>query len=125
MLAAQSKLAGHEEVIPPKSGPNRSWKQLVEPVEPFLETVTEQLMHQVHGFDPQIVPYAKYALAGSGKRLRPTLTFCSAGSPSCSPYLCTGAAATCPATCASDANCIAADYCNGTNCMSKKVRPRW
>jgi len=73
MLAAQSKLAGHEEVIPPKSGPNRSWKQLVEPVEPFLKTVTEQLMRQVHGFDPQIVPYAKYALAGSGKRLRPTL----------------------------------------------------
>ena len=73
MLAAQSKLAGQEEVHPPKSGPNRSWKQLVEPVEPFLETVTEQLMRQVHGFDPQIVPYAKYALAGSGKRLRPTL----------------------------------------------------
>ncbi|MGP8054209.1 MAG: polyprenyl synthetase family protein, partial [Limisphaerales bacterium] len=58
---------------PPKTNPNRSWKHLVEPVEPFLETVTEQLMRQVHGFDPQIVPYAKYALDGSGKRLRPTL----------------------------------------------------
>jgi octaprenyl-diphosphate synthase len=73
MLAAESKVAGKGVASPPKSNPNRSWKQLVEPVEPFLETVTEQLMLQVHGFDPQIVPYAKYALAGSGKRLRPTL----------------------------------------------------
>src|ERR1035437_6567834 len=81
MLAAQSKLAGHEEVHPPKSGPNRSWKQLVEPVEPFLETVTQQLMQQVHGFDPQIVPYAKYALAGSAKRLGPTLVALAARTP--------------------------------------------
>ena len=58
---------------PPKIIPNRSWKQLVEPVEPFLETVTRQLMRQVHSFDPQIVPYARYALDGSGKRLRPAL----------------------------------------------------
>ncbi len=79
MLAAQSKLAGQEEVHPPKSGYNCSWKHLVEPVEPFLETVTEQLMRQVRGFDPEIVPYAKYALAGSGKRLRPTLVALAAG----------------------------------------------
>lgn len=73
MLAAQSKLAGQDEVHPPKSGSNRSWKHLVEPVEPFLANVTRQLMQQVQSFDPQIVPYAEYALAGSGKRLRPTL----------------------------------------------------
>ena len=58
---------------PPKTNPHRSWKHLVEPAEPFLETVTQQLMRQVHSFDPQIVPYARYALDGSGKRLRPTL----------------------------------------------------
>ena len=73
MLAAESKAAGRGESDPPDTIPNRSWKHLVEPVQPFLETVTEQLMRQVQGFDPQIVPYAKYALAGSGKRLRPTL----------------------------------------------------
>jgi octaprenyl-diphosphate synthase len=73
MLAVESKAAGRGVASPPKTDPNRSWKQLVEPVEPFLETVTQQLMRQVHGFDPQIVPYAQYALAGSGKRLRPTL----------------------------------------------------
>jgi octaprenyl-diphosphate synthase len=73
MLAAQTKPAGQEEANPPKSGPNCSWKHLVEPVEPFLEIVSEQLMRQVHGFDPQIIPYAQYALNGNGKHLRPTL----------------------------------------------------
>jgi len=73
MLAAEPKVAGRGVASPPKINPNRSWKQLVEPVEPFLETVTRQLMRQVHDFDPQIVPYARYALDGSGKRLRPAL----------------------------------------------------
>lgn len=52
---------------------NRSWKLLVEPLEPFLQTVERQLVLQAHDFDPNIVPYAQYALAGSGKHLRPTL----------------------------------------------------
>jgi octaprenyl-diphosphate synthase len=73
MLAVESRAAGRGVASPPITNPNRSWKHLVEPVEPFLETVTRQLMRQVHGFDPQIVPYARYALDGSGKRLRPTL----------------------------------------------------
>src|ERR1017187_6300560 len=73
MLAAESKAVGRGVANPPRTNPNRSWKQLVEPAEPFLETVRERLMQQVHGFDLQIVPYATYALAGSGKRLRPTL----------------------------------------------------
>jgi len=45
----------------------------MEPVEPFLAAVTEQLMRQAHDFDPQIVPYAEHALNNSGKHLRPTL----------------------------------------------------
>ena len=45
----------------------------MEPLEPFLESVTRQLSLQVHDFDPKIVPYAEYALNGSGKHLRPTL----------------------------------------------------
>jgi len=73
MLAVESKPAGANTVGSPDANLNRSWKHLVEPVEPFLETVTQQLVHQVHSFDPQIVPYAQYALDGSGKRLRPTL----------------------------------------------------
>ena len=52
----------------------------MEPAEPFLHAVTEQLLRQVHEFDPQIVPYAKYALTGRGKHLRPTLVALAAGS---------------------------------------------
>jgi octaprenyl-diphosphate synthase len=73
MLATESKAVGPGVARPPITNPHRSWKHLVEPVEPFLESVTQRLMRQVHGFDPQIVPYAQYALDGSGKRLRPTL----------------------------------------------------
>ena len=80
MLAAQSKAAGQGVARPPKSNLNRSWKHLVEPLEPFLETVTQGLMRQAHDFDPQIVPYAKYALAGGGKRLRPALVALAARS---------------------------------------------
>src|SRR5271155_2759613 len=73
MLVAQSKMAGAKVADPPKVNPNCSWKNLVEPVEPFLQAVTKRLVQQVSEFDPQIIPYAKYALDGSGKHLRPTL----------------------------------------------------
>ncbi len=51
----------------------RSWKQTVEPVEPFLEAVGQRLAQQVNEFDPALAPYAEYALTGNGKHLRPTL----------------------------------------------------
>ena len=57
-----------------------TWKEIAEPVEPFLLAVSRQLMLQVNEFDPQIVPYAQYALDGGGKHLRPTLVALSAGS---------------------------------------------
>jgi len=80
MLAAKKKIAGEAMAPPSKADLNRSWKHLVEPVEPFLEKVTERLIQQAEAFDPQIVPYAKYALNGSGKHLRPTLVALVAGS---------------------------------------------
>jgi octaprenyl-diphosphate synthase len=73
MLAAESKVATKALLGSPSANSTRSWKQLVEPVEPFLHAVTEQLLRQAHEFDPQIVPYAKYALKGGGKHLRPML----------------------------------------------------
>lgn len=78
MLVAESKAAKREVADSPKTDLNRSWKHLVEPVEPFLHAVTEQLIRQVNDFDPQIVPYAKHALNGGGKHLRPTLVALSA-----------------------------------------------
>jgi octaprenyl-diphosphate synthase len=72
MLAAEPKVA-NTAAESPNSNLNRSWKLLVEPLEPFLQTVARQLAHQVNEFDPKVAPYAQYALNGSGKHLRPTL----------------------------------------------------
>ena len=73
MLTAESKVARTAIADPPNADLNCSWKQIVEPVEPFLQTVSQRLIQQVHEFDPQIIPYARYVLNGSGKHLRPTL----------------------------------------------------
>jgi octaprenyl-diphosphate synthase len=73
MLAAEPKVARAEASDLLKANPNRSWKHLVEPLEPFLQAVSCQLNERINDFDPQIVPYAQYALNGSGKHLRPML----------------------------------------------------
>ena len=80
MLAAESKVVTSDSTDSPETNPNRSWKHIVEPVEPFLQTVGARLIRQVHDFDPQIVPYAQYALTGNGKHLRPTLVALAANS---------------------------------------------
>jgi len=73
MLAAESKVVEAGVAVPLRAEPTSSWKQIVEPVEPFLEAVTRRLEKQVLEFDPGLVPYAEYALTGNGKHLRPTL----------------------------------------------------
>ena len=45
----------------------------MERVSPFLQAVDQRLIQQANDFDPKIVPYAKSALNGGGKHLRPTL----------------------------------------------------
>jgi octaprenyl-diphosphate synthase len=82
MLAAESKLATADSTVSPKADPNRSWKNLVEPLQPFLESVTQRLLRQAGDFDPQIVSYAQYALNGNGKHLRPTLVALAANAVS-------------------------------------------
>ena len=65
-----------------EESPGRSfsiWKEIVDPVRPFLEQVAVRLAEQVHAFDPEIVPYARYALTNQGKQLRPVLVALSAG----------------------------------------------
>jgi octaprenyl-diphosphate synthase len=56
-----------------------TWKNIAEPVEPFLEAVCRRLEKQVREFDPALTPYAEYALTGQGKQLRPVLVALSAG----------------------------------------------
>ena len=80
MLAAESKVANTVATESPTPNLNRSWKAFVEPLEPFLQSVTQQLTHQAHEFDPKVVPYAQYALNGNGKHLRPTLVALAANS---------------------------------------------
>jgi len=73
MLAADSKAvpkAARDTVFP---APARSWKQIVGPVEPFLEAVNTRLAQQIRAFEPETAPYAEYALNGQGKHLRPVL----------------------------------------------------
>lgn len=78
MLAAETNLVRGNGA--PRVGPARSWKEIVEPVEPFLEAVGQRLATQVNEFDPALAPYAEYALTGSGKHLRPTLVALAANS---------------------------------------------
>jgi octaprenyl-diphosphate synthase len=78
MLAAETKVASAGIADSLNAEPACSWKQIVEPVEPFLEAVARRLAKQVNEFDPAIAPYAEYALNGNGKHLRPTLVALSA-----------------------------------------------
>lgn len=76
MLAAESRA----ETVPatPIAESPYAWKQIVEPVEPFLEAVTDRLARQVREFDDGLADYAEYALTGQGKQLRPALVGLSA-----------------------------------------------
>ena len=77
MLATESKAVA--VAAPAKVAPH-SWKQIVEPVEPFLGAVARRLAEQVQTFDTEIASYAQYALTNQGKQLRPALVALSAGS---------------------------------------------
>jgi octaprenyl-diphosphate synthase len=56
-----------------------AWRKIVEPIEPFLVSVACRLSEQVATFEPEIAPYAQYALTNQGKQLRPALVALSAG----------------------------------------------
>jgi len=73
MLAAESKAVTPAATDSLNSEGLYSWKQIVEPVEPFLNAVHVRLTKQVDEFDSAIWPYAEYALSSNGKHLRPAL----------------------------------------------------
>src|SRR3954468_24006208 len=73
MFAADSKEASVPHCRPLRSDAPDSWKEIIEPVEPFLQAVGSRLMKQVTAFEPDLVSYAEYALNGNGKHLRPAL----------------------------------------------------
>lgn len=55
------------------------WKEIIEPVQPFLDDVAACLCEQIQSFESDIGQYAQYALANQGKQLRPVLVALSAG----------------------------------------------
>jgi len=73
MFAGDTKMVSTPATDALKTEATYSWKQIIGPVEPFLESVAQRLAQQVETFDPAIVPYADYALNGQGKHLRPAL----------------------------------------------------
>src|SRR5438105_4761658 len=78
MLAAESKVVSAPASNPLNPEGAISWRQIVEPVEPFLDAVHARLALQVNEFDAALTPYAEYALNGNGKHLRPALVALSA-----------------------------------------------
>jgi octaprenyl-diphosphate synthase len=73
MLAADAKAVCAPTPKTSNAEPACTWKEIIDPVEPFLEAVGQQLAKQVEAFDPEIVRYADYALNGQGKHLRAAL----------------------------------------------------
>jgi octaprenyl-diphosphate synthase len=73
MLAADSKVVCAPITEAPEAEPPSDWKQIIRPVEPFLEAVSHRLAKQVEAFDPDLSRYADYALNGQGKHLRAAL----------------------------------------------------
>ena len=85
MLTAESKVATSPPRDVSRPGCSHSWKQIVDPVEPFLEAVGRGLAQQVKAFEPETADYADYAINRQGKQLRPALVALTAkalGEPS-------------------------------------------
>jgi len=67
--------------LPPSAvdpDPELVWRNVVEPVDAFLDLVAARLGAQVDSFDPEVAHYARYALTSQGKQLRPALLGLSA-----------------------------------------------
>jgi octaprenyl-diphosphate synthase len=73
MFAADSKVVSVPVAHALKAERVYSWKEIMDPVEPFLDAVGQRLAREVDAFDPAIAPYADYSLKGQGKHLRPAL----------------------------------------------------
>jgi len=77
-------LAAETSVAPPLDLPGLlakspvDWKQIVLPLEPFLQAVSRRMGEQISAFEADLASYASYALTAQGKQLRPALVGLSA-----------------------------------------------
>jgi octaprenyl-diphosphate synthase len=77
MLAAETNVVAIPQATgsPPKS--SVEWEEILEAADPFLKSVGKRLIAQAREFEPEILPFAEYALSSNGKQLRPLLVWLS------------------------------------------------
>jgi octaprenyl-diphosphate synthase len=73
MLAAETRVAPPSDSIALLAKSSVDWKQIVQPLEPFLQAVSKRMSEQISAFDSDLACYAEYALSAQGKQLRPAL----------------------------------------------------
>ena len=78
MLAAQTRVAPHSDSVALLAKSPVDWKQIVRPLEAFLQAVSTRMGEQISAFEPDLAAYASYALTAQGKQLRPALVGLSA-----------------------------------------------
>jgi octaprenyl-diphosphate synthase len=78
MLAAETRVALPSDSVALLAKSPVDWKQIVQPLEPFLQAVSQRMFEQISEFEPDLATYAAYALTAQGKQLRPALVGLSA-----------------------------------------------
>jgi octaprenyl-diphosphate synthase len=78
MLAAETRVAEPSDSVALLAKSPVDWKQIVQPLEPFLQAVSQRMREQISEFEPDLATYASYALTAQGKQLRPALVGLSA-----------------------------------------------
>ncbi len=73
MLAAETRVAPSSDSVALLATSPVDWKQIVLPLEPFLQAVSKRMSEQINAFEPDLACYAEYALNARGKQLRPAL----------------------------------------------------
>ena len=79
MLATEIRVTPSPDRVALLSESPFDWKQIVQPLDPFLQAVAARLGEQIQAFDADLACYAEYALTGQGKQLRPALVGLAAG----------------------------------------------
>jgi len=78
MLAAETRVAPPSDSVALLAKSPVDWKQIVLPLEPFLQAVSKRMGEQISAFEADLAAYAEYALTAQGKQLRPALVGLSA-----------------------------------------------
>ena len=73
MLAAETRVVPPSDSVASRMPSPVDWKQIVQPLEPFLGAVSKRMEEQISAFETDLATYASYALSAQGKQLRPAL----------------------------------------------------